>query len=304
MRGFVLSAGFGTRLKQMTDVIPKALVPVCGVPLMEIALRYFRKNSIDDIAVNIHFMPELMDMTLEALPYPVKRFYEYPKILGTGAALWNAKDWLMDDNSFCVVNADIIHNAKIKDLATDFRASGADVVLIGSGVCGEKVMGITKDGEYAGRTDDLFSEAHDATAFTGIAFYRSAVAEIFREDDFDVKAVWKRAIECGYAVKVWNLDNVLWYDTGTVENLKDCYWKVLDKQIPFSFPLGMEVDFEKKLAYPCEKNYEITQDSRYLWIENVSVDEKINGSRSIFWSGSKLKNKNYENAIVTPWGEF
>ena len=303
MRGLVLCAGFGSRLKPITDIIPKAVVPVCGVPLAEIALRYFRKNAIDDLAVNVHYLPELMDMTLDALPYSVKRFYEEPEILGTGGALWNARDWLFEDNAFCVVNSDIIHNAKIKELALDFRASGADIVLIASNLCGEKVMGITKNGEYAGRVDNLFAKAEKASAFTGIAFYRSAVAEIFRKDDFDVKVTWKRAIECGYSVKVWDFDNLLWFDTGTVEDLKNCYWAILDKKIPFSFPLGMEIDFDKKIAFPTKQDYEISQESRYLWIENVKA-KNINASRSIFWGGSKIEDAYYENKIVTPFGEF
>jgi mannose-1-phosphate guanylyltransferase len=303
MRGLVLSAGFGTRLKPITDIIPKALVPVCGIPLMEIALRHFRKNAVDDLAVNIHYLPEFIDLTLDALPYSVKRFYEEPEILGTGGALWNARDWLLEDNIFCVMNADIIHNAKIKNLALDFKSSGEDIVLIGSNICGEKIMGIGESGNYVGRVDNLFGKMKKTTAFTGIAFYRSAVAEIFKKDDFDVKSTWKRAAECGFSVKVWDLDNILWFDTGTTDDLKNCYWTILDKKIPFDFPLGMEVDFERKIAFPTNKNFEISQDSQYLWIENIAA-EKIDASRSIFWGGSKAENKKYENSLIMPWGEI
>lgn len=305
MRGLVLAAGFGTRLKPITDIIPKALAPVCGVPLAEIAFRCLRKNAIDDLAINIHYMPELMDMLIEALPYNrhITPFYEQPEILGTGGALWNARDWLFDDDIFCVVNSDIIHNAKIRQLAIDFKSSGADIALIGSNLCGEKVMGIDKNGQYAGRVDNPFSEVKKATAFTGIAFYRSALVEIFRKDDFDVKTIWKRAIEQDYSVVVWDLDDVLWYDTGTVEELKNCYWAILDQKLKFDFPLGMEVDFQRKIAYPADKNYEISKNSQYLWIENVAAD-KIDGERSIFWGGCKLENKHYKNNIVMPWGEI
>jgi len=302
MKGIVLSAGFGTRLQPITEIIPKALVPVCGIPLMEIALRYFRKNAIEDLAVNTHYMPELMEMALDIMPYTIKQFHE-KKILGTGGALWNAREWLMEDNSFCVVNADIIHNARLKSLAEDFRSSGEDIVLIGSNLSGEKVMGITSNGDYAGRMDNLFSEAAKSTAFTGIAFYRSAVAEIFKEDDFDVKAIWKRALECGFSVKVWDFDDILWYDTGTADDLKECYWAIFDKKLKFDFPLGMTVDFDRKIAYPADSNYDISLDSQYLWIEQVKAD-KITANRSIFWGGSKIENgRFYENTLVMPWGE-
>ena len=302
MRGFVLSAGFGTRLKPITDIIPKALTPVCGVPLMEIALRHFRKNAVENLAVNVHYMRDLMDMALDNLPYSVKRFYEEPQILGTGGAIWNARDWLFEDGAFCAMNADIIHNAKIKDLALSFEASKADVALICSNTCGEKVMGAGKNNEYVGRVDNLFGEMQKSSAFTGIAFYKSAVAEVFQKDDFDIKTTWKRAVEHGFCVQVWDFDDILWFDTGTPDDLKNCYWAVLDKKIPFSFPLGIEVDFEKKIAFAPNKKYEISPNSQYLWIENVAA-EKIDAHRSIFWGGSKVENKRYENTIVMPWGE-
>jgi len=305
MRGLVLCAGFGTRLKAITDIIPKAIVPVCGVPLAEIALRYFRKNAIDDLAVNIHYLPELMDMTIDALPYSVKRFYEAPEILGTGGALWNARDWFFEDNAFCVVNSDIIHNARLKELALDFRSSGADIALICSNLCGEKIMGITKDGEYAGRMDDLFAKAEKASAFTGIAFYRSCVAaEILRKDDFDVKAAWKRALECGYSVKVWDFDDILWFDTGTPDDLKNCYWAILDRKIPFSFPLSMQIDFDRRIAQPADRKYEISDNSQYVWLENAAARHTINAERCIFWGGSKIENRAYRGKIVTLFGEI
>ncbi len=306
MRGFVLCAGFGTRLQPITDVLPKALVSVCGVPLMEIALRYLRKNAFDTYAVNIHYQAELAQMFIEQLPYSVRVFDEQPEILGTGGAIFNAKEFLGGDESFCVINADIVTNAPLKSLVEKFDSSKADVVLLASKDRGNKVIGISSDNRYVGRVDNLFGEMERSAAFIGIAFYKSEMLEHFQADDFDVKTTWKRLVDLGYTVEVWDLEGIYWQDTGTPAELNQLYWDIFDKKMKFDFPLGMNVDFEKKLAYPNGDDFDvsiISEDSEYLWIENVMA-EKISGKNSVFHGGSFVEaDRVYNREIITPWCE-
>lgn len=305
MRGFVLAAGFGTRLKPITDVLPKALVSVCGVPLVEIALRYMRKNAFDTYCVNTHYQAELAEMFIQSLPYKVEIFDEQPEILGTGGAIYNAREFLAQDDSFCVLNADIVTMAPLKSLGEKFDESDADVVLIASSDRGTPSISIGKDNSYNGRVDDKFSDEEERqAAFIGMTFYKSKVLDQFKEDDFCVKPVWKRMVEAGFKVEVWDLENIYWQDTGNPAELTQLYWDIFDKTIKFDFPLGMEVDFEKKLAYPDDLDPAIiTENSSYLWIERVMA-EKISGTRTVFHGGISVDNdRHYEDMILTPWAE-
>ena len=54
MKAMIFAAGLGTRLKPITDTIPKALVPVCGEPLLMHVIIRLKESGIDDMVVNVH----------------------------------------------------------------------------------------------------------------------------------------------------------------------------------------------------------------------------------------------------------
>ena len=61
MKGLVFAAGLGTRLKPLTDMMPKALVPVCGKPLIEHVARKLQASGIDEAVVNIHYFADKVE---------------------------------------------------------------------------------------------------------------------------------------------------------------------------------------------------------------------------------------------------
>ena len=61
MKAMIFAAGLGTRLKPLTDTLPKALVPVCGKPLIEHVARKITSAGIDDIVVNIHYFADKIE---------------------------------------------------------------------------------------------------------------------------------------------------------------------------------------------------------------------------------------------------
>lgn len=304
MRGFVLAAGFGTRLQPITDVLPKALVSVCGVPLMEIALRYLRKNGFDEYCVNIHYQAELAQMFIDQLPYKVTVFNEQPDILGTGGAIFNAKEYLSEDDSFVVLNADIVTNAPLKSLKEKFEESDADVVLIASHDVGKHSISIGENAIYNGPIGNLIGKEDRTAAFIGMALYKKEALSFFNENDFSVLPVWERMVKASKKVEVWDLDGFYWQDSGKPAELAQLYWDILDKKIKFDFPLGMVIDFERKIAYPDDMDPNIiSKDSEYLWIERVLAD-KISGKRAILHGGVSVdSNREYRNVIVHPWAE-
>ena len=61
MKAMIFAAGLGTRLKPITDTLPKALVPVCGQPLLEHVARKLMASGIDEAVVNIHHFAEKIE---------------------------------------------------------------------------------------------------------------------------------------------------------------------------------------------------------------------------------------------------
>ena len=71
MKAMIFAAGLGTRLKPLTDTLPKALVPVCGKPLIEHVARKLQAAGIDDVVVNIHYFADKVERWVEETPWIV-----------------------------------------------------------------------------------------------------------------------------------------------------------------------------------------------------------------------------------------
>jgi NDP-sugar pyrophosphorylase family protein len=107
MRAILLCAGKGTRLRPVTDLVPKPLLPFLNVALALQHLRRLQEASFAEVAVNLHHLGEQVERVLrEKSPAsPELSFFREPVILGTAGALRNAAGFL-SEGDFLVVNAD------------------------------------------------------------------------------------------------------------------------------------------------------------------------------------------------------
>jgi len=102
LAGFVLGAGSGTRLRPLTDELPKALCPVGNVPLVDIALARVSAQVLD-VAVNAHSTAPALVQHLDGANVRVS--VEYGDRLGTAGAIGNMRRWL-DGRDVLIHNAD------------------------------------------------------------------------------------------------------------------------------------------------------------------------------------------------------
>jgi NDP-sugar pyrophosphorylase family protein len=107
----VLAAGAGTRLRPLTDILPKALCPVDNVALVDLAIGRVRPLT-ERIAVNVHHGRALLESHLAGR---VHISVEEPQILGTAGALGQLRDWI-DGRATVVVNADAWHRVDLSVL--------------------------------------------------------------------------------------------------------------------------------------------------------------------------------------------
>src|SRR5687768_10309461 len=104
MKGVVLAAGQGRRLRPLTELLPKALCPVADRPLVDIALDRVQTVA-DEVAVNVHAHRELMEAHLSKLPVHVS--VEAEARLGTAGALGKLREWIVGD-AVVVTNCDAL----------------------------------------------------------------------------------------------------------------------------------------------------------------------------------------------------
>lgn len=105
----ILAAGLGTRLRPLTDRLPKPLLPIAGRPMVEYTLAWIAAAGIQHIMINVHHKGDLIrDALGNGERFGLKISYsEEPVILGTGGGLKQVESFF-EDAPFLVVNADVL----------------------------------------------------------------------------------------------------------------------------------------------------------------------------------------------------
>jgi NDP-sugar pyrophosphorylase family protein len=127
----VLAAGFGSRLRPLTDHVPKPLVPVGGHPMIAYPLAVLRAAGIRDVLVNLHHLGDQVRAVLgngAASGLSIRYSAEDP-ILDTGGAIQNARSFLGDD-TFVVINADILIDLPLAEVIAWHRQQGALATMV------------------------------------------------------------------------------------------------------------------------------------------------------------------------------
>ena len=109
-QAMILAAGLGTRLKPLTDTMPKALVPVGGKPLLDIQIEKLQQAGYDRFVVNVHhFAQQIVDHVNERKE-KILISDETSELLETGGGLKKAQGLFRDDEPILIHNVDILDN--------------------------------------------------------------------------------------------------------------------------------------------------------------------------------------------------
>lgn len=129
----IFAAGLGTRLKPLTDNLPKALIPIAGKPLLEHVILKLKASGFDKIIVNVHHFPDQIIDFLKAnnkFGIRIEVSDERDLLLDTGGGIRNAA-WFFDDcNPFLVHNVDILSNVDLKALYNQHLRTNSLATLV------------------------------------------------------------------------------------------------------------------------------------------------------------------------------
>ena len=121
MKAMIFAAGLGTRLRPLTDHMPKALVPVAGVPMLQRVILRLKESGFNDLVINIHhFGEQILDFLKANQDFGVRIRIsdERGELLDTGGGIRKARPLLDGDEPFLVHNVDILSDI---DLAAFYR---------------------------------------------------------------------------------------------------------------------------------------------------------------------------------------
>ncbi len=188
MRAMIFAAGLGTRLRPITDTMPKALVPVAGQPLLWHVLTKLRAAGYHDLVVNVHHFPEQIRAYLAASAPDVKVSDESARLLETGGAILHARP-LLEGEPFLVHNVDILSNLDLAWFRRQVRPSALATLLVSARETRRYLL-FADDMRLVGWTDvstgevrspypDLDPSACRRYAFSGIHYLGVGVFDAF-----------------------------------------------------------------------------------------------------------------------------
>ena len=108
MKAFLLAAGLGTRLRPLTDRIPKCLVEVGGRPLLDTWLDALAAAGVDEVLINVHHLHRMVEehVAARAGRAPFVTVVHEPVLLGSAGTLRSNRDFVADEPFFLAINAD------------------------------------------------------------------------------------------------------------------------------------------------------------------------------------------------------
>lgn len=130
MKAFLLAAGIGSRLRPVTDTIPKCMLPVGGRPMLDIWLDAFAKAGVDEVLVNLHYLADMVrDHVTARIGAPQVRMSYEPELLGSAGTLLASREWIAGEEFFLACNADNLTDFDVADLARAHREHGPVATL-------------------------------------------------------------------------------------------------------------------------------------------------------------------------------
>ena len=129
----IFAAGLGTRLKPLTDTMPKALVPILGKPLLEHVIEKLKAAGFNEIIINIHhFGDQIKDFVKSKNNFDIRIEFsdERDKLLDTGGAIKKAL-WFFDhDEPILIHNVDILSNVDLAEVYNQHIQNSATATLV------------------------------------------------------------------------------------------------------------------------------------------------------------------------------
>jgi mannose-1-phosphate guanylyltransferase len=122
MKAFLLAAGNGTRLRPLTDSVPKCLLPIRGVPLLEIWLNNCKAAGITEVLVNTHAHHGVIRQFAAKQKTGVRMcIAEEPELLGSAGTLAENRDFVVGEELFLILYADVLTNLDLSRMLAFHR---------------------------------------------------------------------------------------------------------------------------------------------------------------------------------------
>ena len=131
MKAFLLAAGFGTRLRPITDSIPKCLVPINERPLLGWWLDLLEVHGVKELLINLHYLPTQVEEYILSYRGSIQiELTREEELLGSGGTLYRNRDFVADSTQFFILYADNLTDVNLSALL-QFNAQHPSPLTVG-----------------------------------------------------------------------------------------------------------------------------------------------------------------------------
>ncbi len=214
MKAVVLAGGKGARLAPYTKILPKPLMPIGDMPILEILLHQMKRAGIREVILTVGHLAELMHAFFQdGERFGLKIDYSYENHpLGTAGPLSLVADRL--DDTFLVVNGDVLTTLDLKQLLDTHRSSGA-IATIASHIRQVKVdLGVIQTNGSNELTGYIEKPTYNFQVSMGIYVFEPTVLKHIAYNQYlDFPDLVLKMIESGESVRCYPFDGY-WQDLG------------------------------------------------------------------------------------------
>ncbi|MBN2077900.1 MAG: NDP-sugar synthase [Spirochaetes bacterium] len=220
MKAFLLAAGFGERLRPLTESMPKPLAPVMNVPALCYALTLLKEAGVTEVVCNLHHLREcIRDFFRAHNNFGIDLVFSVEEtILGTGGGLMKCRA-LLDDGPFFYINSDIIADIDLASLARDHDRTGARGTMVVAPCAEGGGRVAVRDGAVVNLRSLLAREETPRHDFVGAAVFDPEIFDRLSSGVSDIVETGLISIAREGALAAFEYGGP-WYDIGTPESYR------------------------------------------------------------------------------------
>ncbi len=282
IQAFIFGAGFGTRLRPLTDLRPKVTVPFFGKPIIFYAIEKLVSFGIKSFVINKHYHADrLQEIVGDGSRWGIKIKYSHEKkILETGGALKKAKK-ILTAQTFIVYNGDIICDLNIDSLLDFHRQKNGLATLVVAPWCDPRQLNIDQDGRIID-IRNIFQTDPPTDTFLGIHVMEKNIFDEFdtKSEKFSIIKTYLKLIDQKKDIYAYRLPQGYWYDIGSLDQYKKAHSDLMHIMGNSSNP-------------------QVKTDGYVAIGKNVTIEDNVYIKNSIIWDNVIIKkNSVLEDCVV------
>ena len=305
----VMAAGVGSRLDPLTQNVPKPLVPVVNVPVMDILLQKLKNYGINQVIANTHYLAEdIQKRYSQNSPVDIEFNSIYEETLsGTAGGVKKCQFFFEDAENFLVLSADGLHDAPLDKIIQSHIKSGCIATMAIASVAHEEVY---KYGVVVPSIDNKVLEFQEKPSVeeaksnyinTGIYVFNKKIFDFIPENmmfDF-AKNVFPSLMKAGEDINVYKTD-CYWSDIGTLNQYVQSNWDALQGRVKTD---NNELQYKPDAFYTIGSNCNIDSSVKFkgnvIVGDNCTLGKGVTLENVILWENTIVKDNVYLKNVVS-----